>query len=195
VNRPEAGRQAAPPASPPGRQCCAVATRHTSTDTLDFMIDKERLAAMGKRCKQCGRAVVAGTILCVACVAAVPRADHAQAGTHQVVITQQAPVLPDVPADRPEDRHVPEREFIVHYRGVVREAAPPAATQPAPFVPQMSRRPRPDPRQFRRVMRGSTIVPPPAAPAAPPQMPRRPRTDPRLLRHRVARSATMAVGV
>lgn len=141
--------------------------------------------------------MIAGTLLCLTCVAAVPRADHGSpGGRHQVVVTQQAPVRPGPLADLPEDKHLPEQDFIVHLRGTVREAFPPPAAQ-GPFIPQMSRRPGLDPNLLRHVMRARYVSPPvpPAASAIPPQMPRSPRPDPRLLRHRVARGSTMPVSV
>src|SRR5712691_5894453 len=106
------------------------------------MITKDRLKEIGRSCGDCGRPFVAGVLLCL-CLE-VPGTGHAPASDQSVVIAQQVHVRPDLLADRPESWHLPERDFTVHSRGVIREQEPPAS--PAPFVPPMPRRQRPDPR-------------------------------------------------
>lgn len=148
----------------------------------------------GQSLQGTGPVVVAGGLICAACFGGTPRDHYAPASSGHIAITRSAQVGHDLLSDRPEGFDEPRQVYIVHERGVVREARP--VIPAAPWVPQLHRTPRLDPRQLHRVRRGSLIIPPPpAAPAIPPQMPRSPRPDPRLLRHRVARSTTMPVSV
>ncbi len=155
------------------------------------MITKDRIKEIGENCAKCGRPLMAGVLLCL-CLG-VPGTDHAPVSDQSVVIAQQVHVRPDLLADRPESWHLPERDFTVHSRGVVRDQEPPPVAAP-PWVPQMVRHRRSDPSVLLRMMRG-TRMSQPVPPAAPwvPQMSARQRFDPGILRHSVARGSAAPV--
>jgi hypothetical protein len=154
---------------------------------------------INKSCPRCGRAVLAGALLCLACIGpgAVPATGHTSTSAHQVAVTRQVPMRPGLPGDRPEGWHLPEPDYTVHHAGTAREAGPGSSGAAPSWVQAAHRKSsRLDPRLLRRVMGGTRVsqLVPPAAPFVP-QMVRRPRPDPRILSRRVSRGSANPVGV